>query len=83
MIAREETERREALGSLSKGKTKNLDLQNHKTAWNCLQALAQPHRNNLKRMGYGEHTSPHNFWTVKFDKANGSEGKIPVTYDEW
>ena len=28
-------------------------LKNHKTGWNALKALPEPHKSNLKQMGYG------------------------------
>ena len=40
------------LGELSVGKCSNMDLGNHRTAWNALKGLPAPHKDNLKRMGY-------------------------------
>ena len=49
----ERRQREEALSALCVGKCKEMDLTNHRTAWNALRGLPQPHKDNLVRMGYG------------------------------
>ena len=49
----ERRQREEALSALCVGKCKEMDLTNHRTAWNALRGLPQPHKDNLLRMGYG------------------------------
>ena len=47
-----ETERRRQLRTLCYTKCKDMVLTNHITGYNCLKKLEDPHRSNLKRMGY-------------------------------
>ena len=47
-----ETERRRQLRTLCYVKCKDMVLSNHITGYNCLKKLENPHRSNLKRMGY-------------------------------
>ena len=47
-----ETERRRQLRALCHTKCKDMVLVNHITGYNCLKKLENPHRSNLKRMGY-------------------------------
>ena len=47
-----ETERRRQLRTLCYTKCKDMVLTNHITGFNCLKKLGDPHRSNLKRMGY-------------------------------
>ena len=46
------SEREKALTELSVRKCREMDLRNHLTAYNALQELPEPHKANLKRMGY-------------------------------
>jgi hypothetical protein len=48
----EAEQREEALTSLCVGKCSGMDLANHRTAWNALGKLPEPHKANLIRMGY-------------------------------
>ena len=43
------------VAELSVGKVQNMDLGNHRTAWNALKGLPAPHNANLVRMGYSFH----------------------------
>ena len=52
VILDEEAEKEHALSFLCKTKCAEMDLQNHKTAYNALKNIQQPHRDNLKRLGY-------------------------------
>ena len=54
MILDEDAERARALESLCVTKCKEMDLTNHKTAYNALRKIQQPHKDNFKRMGYCE-----------------------------
>ena len=56
VILDEDAERERALTILCVAKCSKMDLTNHRTAWNALKNLQQPHRDNLKRMGYCVHT---------------------------
>ena len=58
----EESERKLALATLCRNKCSQMDLTNHLTGFLALQKLPQPHRDNLKRMGYGamSGTTPQN-----------------------
>ncbi len=56
VILDEDAERERALTILCVAKCSAMDLTNHRTAWNALKNLQQPHRDNLKRMGYCVHT---------------------------
>ena len=49
----EEKERERALAKLCVSKCSKMDLTNHKTAYFAIRNLPQPHKDNLKRMGYG------------------------------
>ena len=49
----EAEEREEALTNLCVGKCGGMDLTNHKTAYNALVNLPEPHSTNLRHMGYG------------------------------
>ena len=49
----EEEERERALAKLCVSKCSKMDLTNHKTAYFAIRNLPQPHKDNLKRMGYG------------------------------
>ena len=42
----------EALRRLCWEKCRSMDLKNHKTAFNALHKIGDPHLSNLKRMGY-------------------------------
>ena len=53
VIFDEESERKRILATLCKTKCSGMDLKNHKTAYYALQKLQPPHRDNLKRLGYG------------------------------
>ena len=46
------SEREKALTELSVRKCREMDLGNHLTAYKALQELPEPHKANLKRMGY-------------------------------
>ena len=56
-------------------KCHKMDLANHKTAFNALRDLQNPHLDNLKHMGYSFpqcDSKLHNFgWTNRFDGNNG------------
>ena len=56
MILDEESERQRALSALCVAKVGEMEIMNHKTAWNALRKIKQPHKDNLKRMGYCEST---------------------------
>ena len=80
VILDEEAEKERALTSLCIAKCGGMDLANHKTAYNALKNIKQPHKDNLKRCGYCE--SQHNFHS-NFSKGNGAKGAVPVTPKEW
>ena len=54
MILDEEAEKQRALSALCIAKVGEMDIMNHKTAWNALRKIKQPHKDNLRRMGYCE-----------------------------
>ena len=53
MILDDERATEKALVTLATGKCRNLDITNHKTAYFALRDIKPPHKDNLKRMGYG------------------------------
>ena len=55
VIFDEEKARENALEHCCRLKSGKMDLTNHKTAYFALKSLPQVHKDNLKRMGYGEH----------------------------
>ena len=93
-MATEAEQRERALTSLCVGKCRDMDLTNHRTAWNALGKLPSPHKEMLKRMGYGRIPYivsmlifvvlvPHNFHIQRFGPNNGTRGTLPVTPAEW
>lgn len=56
MSTDDETEREAAVAELCVRKCADMNaaqsLRNHKTGWNALKNLCEPHKSNLKRMGY-------------------------------
>ena len=46
-------DRETAVTKLSITKVEGMNIGNHKTAYNALHDLPEPHRTNLRRMGYG------------------------------
>ena len=47
-----EEQRARIVAELAVGKVRNMDLGNHRTAWNALKGLPPPHNEHLARMGY-------------------------------
>ena len=47
-----ETERERQLEFLCRTKCGKMRLENHLTGYNCLKKLRNPHRANLRRLGY-------------------------------
>ena len=47
-----EEQHAEIVAELAVGKVRNMDLGNHRTAWNALKRLPSPHNEHLVRMGY-------------------------------
>ena len=67
-----EMEREEAVAELCVRKCTDLDtagsLRNHKTGWNALKNIREPHKSNLKRMGYSIVENSFRDWQKKNDK---------------
>ena len=55
VILDEEKAVEKALETVCRLKCGKMDLSNHKTAYFALKGLPRVHKDNLKRMGYGEH----------------------------
>ena len=46
-------DREAAIAQLGVSKVEEMEIGNHRTAYNALHALPEPHAANLRRMGYG------------------------------
>ena len=73
----------QAVARLAKMKCLALDPKNHQTGWNALKKLKNPHKDNLRRMGYRARRLARLNFEIKFEKDNGAKGKLPVTLTEW
>jgi len=68
VILDEDAERARALTSLCVTKCSEMDLTNHKTAYNALKKIQQPHKDNLKRMGYCEEHEKNDTFTAQLPR---------------
>ena len=76
----------ERVAQLAAEKSKNIQLTNHVTGWNCLTRIWDEHPEHkqvLQAMDYDGQAPPLNFSFRAFDQENGSKGKCPVTAEEW
>ena len=58
-------DRETAVTKLAIAKVEGMAIGNHKTAYNALHNLSEPHRTNLRRMGYGIL-----FYILRFEAQN-------------
>ena len=73
---------------LAAEKSHKIQLTNHKTGWYALCRIWDDHpehRRALRAMGYGGKIPfrPHDFTHRYFPVDNGSNGKCPVTSEDW